>query len=164
MLYNVSIQGYIVWYPNEVKADDKIRKRINGYIYTYNDEIKENRTRLVQSFQAYNEVADLIEKDFPQELNANGQPVYNEKMQCVLNGTMIMIKTYSKSKKRFTLTPTVRIDRIYHVYRNHEEIVENLGYDKYDKYRNKLEEYNRSMDIESDLSVDDLEHQDFDLL
>jgi hypothetical protein len=155
----VSIQGYIVWYPNEVKADDKIRKRINGYIYTYNDEIRENRTRLVQSFQAYNEVADLIEKDFPQELNANGQPVYNEKMQCVLNGTMIMIKTYSKSKKRFTLTPTVRIDRIYHVYRNHQELAENLGYDKNDEIQAELDRY--TTNVEDEVSFDE---QEFDML
>ena len=158
MLYHVDIQGYIVWYKNKPNEEVGIRNRVNGYIYTYNDEIKENRSRLRVTFQAYNETADIIEKDYPQDYNTNGQPIYSEKMQCVVSGTMIMIKAYDKSKKRYAYTPTLRIDRIYHIYRNHEEIVENLGYDKNDKLSEEYRNYEKVSEIEEE------ENPNFDML
>jgi len=159
VLYQVQIQGYIVWYKNKIKEGSNITNRLNGFIFTYNDELGDFKCRLAQSFQAYNQVADLIEKDFPQEYNFNGKPIYSEKMQCVVNGTIIPIKTWSKTKKRYAITPTLRIDRIYHIYRNHQELVENLGYDKNDEIQAELDRY--TTNVEDEVSFDE---QEFDML
>lgn len=64
MLYQVQIQGYIVWYKNKIKEGSNITNRLNGFIFTYNDELGDFKCRLAQPFQAYNQVADLIEKTF----------------------------------------------------------------------------------------------------
>lgn len=162
MLYHVDIQGYIVWYKNKPDEANNIKNRLNGYIFSYNTEFTKMKIRLAQPFQAYNEVADIIEKDYPQEYDASGKPIYSTRQQCIVSGTMIPIKCYDKKKKRYAVQPTLRIDRIYHFFNTHDDLVEFTGNDRADEGKAQFEAYIK--DVSEDLTEEDLENQEFDLV